>query len=173
MENLQGRAVVQEDGRGLHIVIPTKKNWFAVVFLCAWLGGWFFGETMALGQLGKADTASGFVLFWLIGWTVGGAAALFAVLWQLAGRERIDVSAGVLTVGREILSVRISRQYDLANVKNWRLAALPAGSSAQQANAMTFTGRVAFDYGLKTRKFGIGLDDAEANYLVGVLSQRR
>ncbi len=172
MESLQGRAVVREDAAGLHIVIPTKKNWFVVVFLLAWLGGWLFGETAAVGAIGDAGKAGGFVFFWLAAWTVGGAAVLVIILWQLIGRERVDIAGGVLTVQREIASVSMSRQYQWADVKNWRLATLPPGSSAQQANAAAFTGRVAFDYGMKTRKFGIGLDDAEASYLIELLKKR-
>jgi hypothetical protein len=78
----------------------------------------------------------------------------------------------VLTVQRQIGAVSMSRQYNWADVKNWRLATLPPGSSAQQANAAALTGRIAFDYGMKTRKFGIGLDDAEVAYLIEMLKKR-
>ena len=51
VEPAKSRAAIDETGSGLQITIPPKRNWFGIVFL----------------------------VFWLIGWTVGGGFALFAV----------------------------------------------------------------------------------------------
>lgn len=42
-----------------------------LLFLIPWMGGWAFGEVGALNQVLKGE-ASGFLIFWLIGWTAGG-----------------------------------------------------------------------------------------------------
>ena len=71
----KGRATIIDNITDLQIIIPTKRNWFIIIFVGAWLGGWFMGETFALGLLLstlRGHPADLFVLFWLIGWTAGG-----------------------------------------------------------------------------------------------------
>ena len=46
----KGRATIQDNITDLQIIIPAKRNWFIILFIGAWLGGWLFGEIMALGQ---------------------------------------------------------------------------------------------------------------------------
>ena len=64
------------------IVIPGQPGGLARygvgVFVFAWLGGWLFGFRSAATQLlSGAGTAQGFLIFWLIAWTVGGLFALY------------------------------------------------------------------------------------------------
>lgn len=55
---------------GYRVVIPARRNWFVLLFLCAWLGGWVFGELGASGDLlrGGDKTPMGFLSLWLVGW---------------------------------------------------------------------------------------------------------
>ena len=54
----QGRATIQDNITDLQITIPAKRNWFVIIFIGTWLGGWLMGEiavpTFLLGGLGKA-----------------------------------------------------------------------------------------------------------------------
>jgi hypothetical protein len=43
--------------------------------MLVWLGGWFFGFTSASSQI-LSGTGGFFLIFWLAGWTVGGAFAV-------------------------------------------------------------------------------------------------
>jgi hypothetical protein len=66
-----GRATITSTLNGALITIPPRRNWFIVLFLGAWTGGWAFGGGMALLNLFKPDMplfARGFLLFWLVGW---------------------------------------------------------------------------------------------------------
>lgn len=173
MESWEGRTKVTEDSEGLHLVLPTKKNWFVILFLAVWLCGWFFGESSVLGQLANAE-ARVFLMVWLVGWTAGGVAAAGAFVWQLFGREEIDVTSAALVVRMRVLAASFTRKYELSHVKNLRVA---DGSSSdgwsQQAQARAlYSGRVVFDYGLKTRRIGIGLDDAEARHWIELIVRR-
>ena len=47
----KGRAIVEDKITGLRIIIPSRKNWFVILFVGAWLGGWLMGEISALGIL--------------------------------------------------------------------------------------------------------------------------
>ena len=72
------------------IEIPTKRNWFVILFLGFWRCGWAAGELMVptkllTGSDPKAPAA--FMLAWLGGWTIAGAAAITIFVWMLAGRE--------------------------------------------------------------------------------------
>src|SRR5512138_821345 len=76
----------------LKIVSRVRRNWFIVLFLGAWLCGWAMGETFAIGTLlgGREGKGPGaFLALWLVLWTVGGGAAIFAFLMNLVGREVI------------------------------------------------------------------------------------
>jgi hypothetical protein len=46
-----GRAIFQDNVTELQIVIPAKRNWFVIIFLGAWLCGWFMGESFALASV--------------------------------------------------------------------------------------------------------------------------
>jgi hypothetical protein len=74
-----GKAKIDKTFNGLNISIPSKKNWFALLFGTAWLGGWFFGLKSASSPLFSGtghSGADGFLTFWLIAWTVGGLAII-------------------------------------------------------------------------------------------------
>ncbi len=38
-----GKANIENTIGNYTITIPSKKNWFALLFGTAWLGGWYFG----------------------------------------------------------------------------------------------------------------------------------
>jgi len=35
----KGRAIIEDNITGLRIMIPSRKNWFVILFVGAWLGG--------------------------------------------------------------------------------------------------------------------------------------
>ncbi|MBK9288700.1 MAG: hypothetical protein IPN38_13675 [Flavobacteriales bacterium] len=83
-----GRAKITATLNGELITIPPRRNWFVILFLGAWTGGWAFGGGMALLNLFKPDMplfARGFLMFWLLGWAayqVRGPDRVFAVRRQ-------------------------------------------------------------------------------------------
>jgi hypothetical protein len=72
-------------------------RYFIGLFLLAWMGGWFFGFKSAVGQLiNKPDiTNNSFLMFWLVGWTLGGCFASYYLYLILRPQkpERITVYA--------------------------------------------------------------------------------
>lgn len=178
----KGRATVQDNITDLQIVIPAKRNWFIILFLGAWLGGWLMGEFFALGlvtgSFGHRGPANLFVLFWLIGWTVGGFFAFRAFLWNLSGREIITIGQGRLTIDKKGAPLFKSKTYDVNEVKNIRIqednfATGPFGIRPTGFAGLNAGGIIRFDYGLKTVKFADGIDEAEARYILEKLKDRR
>jgi hypothetical protein len=179
-----GRAKFEEGGdSSLRIVLPPKRHAFMILFLCAWTGGWFFGERSAIQQLTAAkDPASdGFLLFWLAGWTLGGAFAIFTVLWMTLGSEVLELRSDVLLHRRAILGIGKSRAYDLAQIRALRVGtAVPSlfdssrrPSVANVAAAWGLSGGpIVFDYGANTIRCGAALDEAEAKQIIERMTQR-
>ena len=62
--------------------VPAGGSWAVILFLCAWMGGWYFGETTAIRHLFYAENIESpqyFLMFWLAGWTLGGLWCAFTI----------------------------------------------------------------------------------------------
>jgi hypothetical protein len=179
IEPQEARFHVEPISDGLRAVIPARRNWFVMLFLMAWLGGWFFGEVSVAGQLLKPGdkTPSAFLAFWLAGWTLGGAFAASAVIWQLAGREVITINSATFVHRAEAFGLGWSRSYRTSDVKNFRsteYALSPFTNQRAWFPPVTGSGfgPVAFDYGARTIRMAPSLEEAEAKMLVRELSSK-
>jgi hypothetical protein len=175
------RTRIEDALSGLRVVIPAKRSWGTVLFICLWLCGWVMGELSAIGALfglgpfqsmahGKHPAPNAFLFVWLLAWTAGGAFALYTVIWCLVGREVITLDGQALVVWHEPLPFPPKREFDWAQVKNLRISPQP---SPRRSNLqLGFGGPIAFDYGAKTWRFGIDLDEAEAGMLLDSIRRR-
>lgn len=168
-----GRARVFKSGNTIEVQIPTRKNWFLIIFLAVWMLGWFTGETFAISTVFLSDSpllANAFLLVWLTAWTAGGLFCLAALLWSIAGLEIIRAENGIIEIGRQIFSLKRSRKYDINEVRH--LVINPTSGSDiwglnYQRNLFGLNGgALKFDYGLKTLKFAAGIDEAEGRLLI-------
>jgi hypothetical protein len=170
------RSRVEEVGRGLLIVIPSRGSWFAVLFLSAWLCGWAMGELFAAKALfvgtasAKAPPPRLFLAFWLTLWTAGGASALYTWVWNVAGREILLLDGATLSISREPIPIPARRDFDWNAVRNLRVSVVPR--SRRDLSAMFGAGVIAFDYGARTFRVGSGLDEAEATMLIDRIRER-
>ena len=170
-----GRAAIEHALGGLKVTIPSKKNWFVLIFATLWLGGWVFGFVNATWMLdGAGGGVIGFMAFWLLAWTAGGAMVLFLLFWGYFGKEIIEISSGNLHFEKSVFGIGIKKELMLSEVKNFRTEKISSGLYG--GNRWAFwglgPGRVKFDYGLKTYSFGLAVDEAEAEYLAEILSQK-
>ena len=154
-----GRATILDNFTDLQIIIPAKRNWFIILFIGAWLGGWIMGELFALGAvtgLLRGNPASLFILFWLIAWTVGGFFAFRTFIWNLRGKEIITAGQNMLTIDKKGALLFKPKVYDLNQVKNIRVQEdnLGFGGRRNDFGAFNLGGTIRFDYGLQTVKFG-------------------
>ena len=178
----KGRAILQDNITNLQIIIPTRKNWFIILFTGAWLGGWVFGEVFAISTVSGifgGEPAGFFVLFWLIGWTVGGFFVIRILVWMLVGKEIVTAGQSRLTIDKKGAFLFRPKIYDLNEVKNMRVQDdIPGygsgffGGHRNNFGAFGSTGTIKFDYGLKTVRFGGGLDEAEAKFIIQKLKDR-
>lgn len=172
------RVIVTETPRGLRIVIPYSRSWFVIGFLGLWICAWAVAEVMVPAQFlqGKIPQEAQSLMFaWLAVWTVGGLLAIYALLWQVMGKEIVTIQGQTLTTRRDIGGFGFDKVYDLSQMRNLRVE--PVGfnpldvSSALQLWGVG-GGVIAFDCGTRTSRFGAGLDEAEAQQVVAVLKKR-
>lgn len=187
-EPAKPRYQIESIPTGMRVLIPSKKNWFMILFLGFWLMGWAVGEITVTGALvagvvkvingGLDDIASKgagafgglFMIAWLGAWTVGGAFAIYAWLWQVKGVEEVVIAHDGFCIKRRTPVWTRTKNYHLHEVKSLRASQAQA-SIFDMSRGMEFWGIsggvLAFDYGAKTVRFGIGLDEAEAKQILG------
>jgi hypothetical protein len=184
---------IEQTADGTIISIPSRKNWFIILFIGFWLIGWAVGEVSVIGILsagvikalnngipeisknGPGAFGGLFLFAWLGGWTVGGAFAIYAWLWQVKGIERISISTNALIVEKLVPIWKRKKEYHLKDVVALRLSH-SSPSMFTMSGSMEFWGmpggRLAFDYGAKTVQFGSGIDEAEAKFLIEDIENR-
>ena len=171
----QMRATIEGGPEGLQIVIPAKRNPFAVVFLGIWLAGWLMGLLNAIARLSRDLASDPFLVVWLAIWAVAGSVAAYAWLWMLVGKERILMGASMLNLTRDVAGFGFTRRYGLTRIRNLRVMLQPAGPRdfGATARAIGFTGgAITFEYEGKTVRFGGSIDAAEARVIVERMRQR-
>jgi len=176
----KSRAKINDTINGLEIVIPSKKNFFIILFIAFWLMGWVFGEVAALKSLLFPDEEfagipSLFLIGWLGAWTVGGAFAIYTWLWNIKGKEIIIINSEEISYKKDLFGFGRSREYTLAEIKDMRVIDKPSGFWGSQSynDFWGFSvGVIGFDYGYKTYKIGNSIDEAEAKHIINEISQR-
>jgi len=178
-----GKAIINEISGGYKIEIPAPRNWFVVIFMTAWLGGWAMGWTFAFTSVmqGVFDGGSDvdlFLTFWLVGWTIGGFFVMKTLYWMIFGKEIITINHRKLEIKRSGDLLGKSKSYDLIHAKEFAIVKKTAfdfwgnnqSNNPFMSNKM---GTLKFDYGLKTIRFGIGIDEAEGKYLLEKFISKR
>ena len=99
-------------------------------------------------------------------WTAGGLFAIRTRLWSVAGVEIISVENGILEVGRQLLNFRNTKKDQISDIRHLAMnfsSDSDLSGMGYQRNIFGLKGGgvLKFDYGLKTLKFGGGIDEAE------------
>jgi hypothetical protein len=118
---------IEELGDTLVVRFRPRRSWGEIVFLCFWLVFWTFGGIAAMYALGSAGWGGrAFLLFWLCGWAVGEATAATAIAWQLKGRELLLVTPNQVEARKEIGRFARSRRMHLLTVDAVRAERVPS-----------------------------------------------
>ena len=113
------------------------------------------------------------MLFWLIGWIIGGVWAIATVLWGFFGKEKIKISRKKMTLEKSVFGIGTVRDFKTGDVSNFRLDKINEDSLRDNRLSISglTQGKIKFDYGLRTFSFGLSLDDAEASFLLTELNK--
>lgn len=163
------RITIRETADGLGIHNPARRNLWLLAFMMVWLTGWAAGEYFAVSQIlrGRLAGPDGFLVVWLVFWSLAGAGALAVVGWQARGVERLFFTGGHLVTETGFAGLSRRRVYPAAEVVDLR--AEPSGH--HEIGAPWTKGSVRFAVGGRERSFGIQLDDAEAAAVLAALAR--
>ena len=171
-----GKARIRQDGKELLIDIPSKKEWFRLIFNSFWLCGWFLGLILVIStySLDLPGEALGFTTFWLAGWITGGVFIIGFTFWGWFGKEVIFISGDDFFLNYTVLGYGFKHKLITSEVKDIRLAQINNSIFAKNnLSAFGFgKGKIHFDHGLKTYKLGHDLHDAEAKYIINLLRKQ-
>jgi len=158
-------------GNTLYITIPSPKRWTVTiiftlwVILCTLLGG------IGVWQLFSGNQTDISVYTWIIMFVVFDILSIYQLLWQILGKEVIEITPDSIAIRHAILGIGRSSVYASKNVSNMRVDRAgkvdpyPVNSGGMLLTKGT--GMIAFDYQRQTIRMGIGLVEAEAERLVG------
>lgn len=177
----KGRAVIEHVGAALRITIPAKTQIFITLFLPFWLVGWAVGEVMVsrqllFGSVWENHGGSIFLVAWLGAWTIGGAFAAGILLWNITGKEIIELNSVTLKRRKQLPIFSRSKEYAVAHIANLRPAPTTPTSLWYYRQNMSFLsfndGTISFDYGRDTHHLGSDLDEADAKYVIAEMCKR-
>ncbi len=171
-----GRAKVDIESDAIKLTIPTQRNIFLIVFLMSGLIVWvsiyyfIFDEILLYDPF---EEMSLIMAGWLIGWTMVGLWAAWVLICVLTGREIIFVNSETLRIVDGPPFMGKSKEYSLAQAQRFRVGPQWEQMSQFSGPVCQFRGhiggKIAFDYGMRTVRFGAGIDEAEAHHIVELL----
>ena len=170
-----GKATIEQSPSRLSIIVPSRKNWFGLIFGTFWMGGWYIGFSSAFSELFDDGNMSfqfdGFMTFWLLGWTFGGITVLSMLLWGYFGKEQFLYDRDEVYFNKTIFGIGIKKRLHAKEIKNIRVEVESVRSFSR--NRWSFwglgPGRIKFDYGLKTYSFALAVHDAEADHIIQLM----
>lgn len=178
MEKLNnGRAIIKTQGNKTNIVIPVKRNYLIIIFSSVWLLIWlsFFSSFNSNFGLFSDEGIATLFLLWITFWIIGGLIVCFVLLWNLFGKEIITINSKYLEVNRNLFGIGRKKQYDIKHVEKFRFNEIPDNLFSMKSRLAFWglgEGKIKFDYGMKSPSFGLGLDDAESNYIVKLMKEK-
>src|SRR5262245_44315034 len=184
------RYTVSQQGGALRITLPSRRQWlllvpnalFVVVWLLLVIGLLTAALPALLSDVFSKPTALAeaiplllFGLVWIGLFSLGGLTALYAALWNLAGREVIEVSRQSLRLSRAVPGWTQTQEYQSAHIRDLRVSpqVLPLfyRQWAGWFNLGAGRGQLAFDYGARTVRFA-DADEAEAKMILAEILRR-
>lgn len=178
MEKLNnGRAKIEITGSQTCIRIPVKRNYFIILFTPVWLIIWFSIINSIWSTFGMFSEDGFFFFFviWVVLWLLGGLVVFFLLLWNFFGQEKIIIESKHLELNYNLFGHGRKKQYEKHHVINIRFNEI-SDNIFSIKNRLAFwglgDGKIKFDYGMNTLSFGLGLDDAEANYIIILMKEK-
>ncbi len=168
-----GRAKINQNFNSMNIEIRARKYWLAIIFGIVWMGGWLWSETFAISLVFNLNTPlliKPFILLWLIIWTLGGMLIGHWILWQLIGREVINIKEGIFTLEQSIKGIGPKEMYEINSIKNIDLNRVEDSDFWENNTPESMFGhsggKIKFDYGTETITFAKEINEAEAKMIL-------
>ena len=184
------RYVATQLDNSLRITLPSRKRWLAIIpnalFVLIWIPlfvaiGGFAAWTMLASATARPVPLSGtlfllgFFTIWFGFLAAIGATALYSLLWNLAGREVIEVSRQSIRLSRVVPGWARTREYLAEHIRDLRVSPqYVPGLYRHQMGVFGLGaahGQMAFDYGARTIRCA-DADEAEIKMILAEIWQR-
>jgi len=174
---------IKDLGNKLVISIPRPRHWFLNIYLGIVIILWAAGEVIFLDMLifdpVEFGKSASFLVILLIFVTALGGYLVYQFIWQLSGKEVIDISTHNIVITHAALGIRSPREFSAEHINDLRMSTTIIdvnnliflfyfGSNTIRRNI----GSLAFDYGAKTYRFGAGIDEAEAKMIIAEIGNK-
>lgn len=179
IQSSASRITVTDTPGEIRIIIPGRRSWFVICVLGFWICCWAVAEVMVASQFLNGDAPPEgelFMLVWFGVWTVSGMLAIYAWLWQVFGKEIAIVRGQMFKTRRDIGGFGFDQEYDLFHVRDLRVGQVAFNPLELSSSFQLWGiggGVIVFDYGAKTHRFGVGLDEVEAKQAVTAIKSHR
>ena len=157
-----------EEGTGLRLTVPCKKDWFRILFFSVWMVGWYLGESSVIPKVIKGLRSGEppvVDIVWLVMWTFGGLFFSSWIIWRLLGSEILGVANGRVTLRRQIAGIGRTWEFDTSQITALRFRPEHGAGRAYRES------RIELDYGAKTYNFAAGIQPAEASQLFRLVAR--
>jgi len=145
--------------------------WIVIeIFILTLIVGWLINSTERISD--------GLIVLgiWLSLFTVAGLFMVYALLWQIAGIEKVKISGYSMEICRMLFGVKRKKEYSSEYIKDLRVSTISRseifGWSSFLGSLGLTGGMIGFDYGAKTFKFGSGIDEAEAKMIIAEIQKK-
>lgn len=115
-----------------------------------------------------------FSIIWIVSWVLMGGFAIIMVLWGYFGKETLLIKGNRFNFNKTIFNIGIKRELNVQKISRIRFNEIKIKWGDKGSTWYYWgvgEGKIKFNYGKKIHSFGLGLDDAEANYLVDLLKK--
>jgi hypothetical protein len=109
-----------------------------------------------------------FFLLFFLALLAMGAFGIYRFIWLIAGKEVIEANSNLLKISRQTPVGKNVREYLAGGVKGLRVIAQQSWYSPLKRiqRLLDSNGMIAIDYGAKTFRFGLAIDEAEAKQII-------
>lgn len=156
---------------GETLVIPALRNIVTLPFLIFWLMGWTIGGVTTISAL--FSQFQPFLAVWTLLWAISWATAVCVLAWMLRGKEHIRFCGRDLEIGFSMPGFERRQLYRGADIRDLEVAPPNGYRLGRPAPSNPLFGPaggvVRFTYGARTRSFAHGLDEAEARAILSWL----
>lgn len=163
---------------GYRISIPVKSTWLISAPAILVLSACCVAVLCGIDRLVRYEAVQTHgipALAAVLGMSVGCGFILYWWLWMVGGGETIAADDKRIAIGRDILGIGKTHEFDLLFVRDLRIELLPP-SPQTHLNMINWRGGggccVTFDYQGVPQHFGIGLFEDEAEALVSAIERR-
>lgn len=116
-----------------------------------------------------------FFIIWFIMWNLLGVLLIYNLLWQVVGKEEIQITNQSIIISQVTFGYKRSKEYLAEHIKDldiarvsmqdlmFRRVAIPLGANF---------GVLSFDYGARTFKFAGSIDEAEGKQIIAEIQQK-